>query len=85
MDVGVRELKQRLSSYLDAVEAGAEILVTDRGRPKARIIPVSDAGSLQRGIDEGWIRPAVSGRRVGAAPRHRSALRTLDVLDEDRA
>lgn len=40
----VRELQQRLSSYLDAVEAGAEVLVTDRGRPKARIIPVSDAG-----------------------------------------
>jgi prevent-host-death family protein len=72
MEVGVRELRQRLSFYLAAVEAGAEILVTDRGRPEVRIIPVSGAGSLQRGLREGWIHPAVSERRVGTAPRHRS-------------
>lgn len=85
MDVGVRELKQHLSRYLDEVEAGVEIVVTDRGRPKARLVPVSDAGALRRGVDEGWIRPAQRERAVGTGARHRSTRRTGDVLDEDRA
>lgn len=38
--VGVAELKDQLSRHLRAVEAGAEIEVTDRDRPIARIVPV---------------------------------------------
>lgn len=81
----MRELKQQLSRYLDEVERGAELIVTDRGRPKARIVPIVDQGHLQRGIDEGWIRPALGGGPIGARQRHRSGRRTGDVLDEDRA
>lgn len=39
---GVRELKGRLSSYLRRVKEGGTVLVTERGEPVARIIPVSD-------------------------------------------
>jgi prevent-host-death family protein len=35
------ELKDRLSAHLRAVERGAEVEVTDRDRPIARIVPVS--------------------------------------------
>jgi prevent-host-death family protein len=38
--VGVARLKDQLSQHLRAVEAGAELEVTDRGRPIARIVPV---------------------------------------------
>lgn len=37
---GVAELKARLSEYLARVKAGEEVLVTDRGRPVARLVPV---------------------------------------------
>lgn len=37
--VGVAELKKRLSEYLDRVKDGEEIIVADRGRPVARLIP----------------------------------------------
>lgn len=84
MEVGIRELKQRLSSYLDAAERGDEVIVTERGRPKVRIVPVADHGNLQRGVEEGWIRPAQRDGVVGAHPRHRSTKHVLDVLDEDR-
>jgi prevent-host-death family protein len=84
MEVGVRELKQQLSRYLDEVEAGAEVLVTDRGRPKARLVPVTDHGRLQRGIDDGWIRPAVRAMPVGTAARQTATRRSADVLAEDR-
>lgn len=37
--VGIAELKARLSEYLARVQNGEDILVTDRGRPVARLIP----------------------------------------------
>lgn len=39
MTVGVAELKAKLSEYLARVRAGEEVVVTDRGRPIARIEP----------------------------------------------
>ena len=38
--VQIAELKDHLSADLRAVEAGAEIVVTDRRRPIARIVPM---------------------------------------------
>ena len=37
----VAELKAQLSRYLSRVKAGEEILVTERGAPVARLVPVS--------------------------------------------
>jgi len=39
--VPISELKARLSDYLNQVKSGTEVLVTDRGKPVARIIPIS--------------------------------------------
>ena len=38
----VSEIKARLSEYLARVRGGEEVVVTDRGRPVARIVPVAD-------------------------------------------
>jgi len=84
MDVGVRELKEHLSEYLRRVAAGEVIRVTDRGVPTAVLSPVPGGDPLQRGIDEGWIRPAVRRDGVGIVPRARAERRVLDVLREDR-
>lgn len=40
---GVADLKARLSEYLARVKSGEEVLVTDRGRPVARLVPVGVA------------------------------------------
>lgn len=37
----VSELKARLSQFLGQVKAGNEVLITDRGRPVARLVPIS--------------------------------------------
>jgi prevent-host-death family protein len=37
--VGVRELRQNLSRYLERVKAGEGLVVTERGRVVARLIP----------------------------------------------
>jgi prevent-host-death family protein len=42
---GIAELKSRLSAYLARVRAGEEVVVTDRGRPIARLVPVRAPGS----------------------------------------
>jgi prevent-host-death family protein len=41
MNVPIRELKARLSRYLRAASAGKDIVVTSRGKPVARIIPLA--------------------------------------------
>lgn len=83
MDVGLRELKLNLSSYLDRAANGEIIRVTDRGQPKVLIVPIAGAGALERGVEEGWIRPpARSGLRP--ARRARSVQRVADALGEDR-
>jgi prevent-host-death family protein len=38
--IPISELKAKLSEHLDSVRAGEEVIVTDRGRPVARIAPV---------------------------------------------
>ncbi|WP_224065545.1 type II toxin-antitoxin system prevent-host-death family antitoxin [Thermus thermophilus] len=39
--VGVRELKAHLSRYLRLVRAGSVLVVTERGKPLGRLVPLS--------------------------------------------
>ncbi len=39
--VGARELKTRLGTYLRLVQGGRPLVVTERGRPIAEIVPLS--------------------------------------------
>ena len=41
------ELKNHLSRYLDHVKQGGEVLVFDRKRPIARIVPVHDTTAVE--------------------------------------
>jgi prevent-host-death family protein len=41
MRVGVRELRQNLSRYLDRVKDGEDLVVTEHGREVARLVPVA--------------------------------------------
>ena len=85
MDVGIRELKQHLSEYLERAARGEAIRVTDRGVPKAILGPVPGTVRLDQGRAKGWISPP---RARGAAPgrvrRARATVRIDDVLAEDR-
>lgn len=39
--VGIKELKTRLSSYVDMVKNGEEVVVTDHGKEVALVVPIS--------------------------------------------
>jgi prevent-host-death family protein len=38
---GVREARQNLSALLDEVKNGGEIIITEHGRPVARLVPLN--------------------------------------------
>jgi prevent-host-death family protein len=82
-DVGVRELKQRLSEYLDRAERGELVRVTDRGRPKALLGPLPGRARVEEGVAQGWIEPATESG-LGAVRRWKGRGRVLDALAEDR-
>jgi len=61
VEVGVRELRENLSDWLDRAAAGEEILVTERGKPKAMLSAAENA--YERMVREGRITP-----RSGTGP-----------------
>jgi prevent-host-death family protein len=83
MDVGIRDLKQHLSEYLERVAQGEVIRVTDRGRPKAILGPVPDKQIIERGVADGWLKPGSSSLPLPVS-RARARQRVMDVLREDR-
>jgi prevent-host-death family protein len=70
--IGVRELRRDASRWLARVRAGEVIVVTDRGRPLAEIVPLRESRGYSALVAEGRIAPG-SGRSL------RDVLRDLDA------
>ena len=63
LTVGLKTLKNRLSEYVRAAAAGETVVITDRGRAVAELVPPHKPAEsvIERGIREGWITPAKRG------------------------
>ncbi len=83
MEVGVRELRNNLSRYLDRVRDGEEVVVTDRGRAVARVLPVSGERTIDRLIREGKVTPAKTRKRTRPRPV-KTAGTVSDLIAEQR-
>ena len=85
MDVAVSELRAHLSDYLDRAREGAEVVITDRGVPIARLLGLTAATTLERLTADGVIsrstapRPRASGQ---ARPRPRRSI--AEIISEQR-
>ena len=91
----ITEAKNNLSKLIDGVKTGTSVLIMDRGRPVARIEPVTGgAGAegsarLARLIRDGIVRPS---RGAGLPksffteplPRAKAGMSILDALLEER-
>jgi len=90
----ITEAKNSLSKLIDGVKAGTPVLIMDRGRPVARLEPVTgadadDTGRLARLIRDGIVRPS---RGPGLPksffseplPRSKPGMSILDALLEER-
>ena len=56
--IGIRELRQHASKYIDRVRRGATIQVTDRGRPVALLVPIPEDSVVERLMREGRLSEA---------------------------
>lgn len=62
---GVREVKNNLSAYLDRVRDGEEVVITNRGRPVARLTSVDpDVDRLQMLIAQGVVTSSTAPRSL---------------------
>ena len=84
VEVGVRDLKNNLSRHLASVKEGAEITVTEHGRPVARLIAIdASTDRLAQLIEAGVVRPARSKVRNLPPPVHASGS-VSDLVAEQR-
>jgi prevent-host-death family protein len=82
--IAVRELRQHASRYLDRVAQGESLEVTDRGRPVARLVPItSDAWADM--IATGRVTPAEDDTDVADGPPGKYDVDASAVLAEMRA
>ena len=83
-EAGIRELRDHLSRYLERVQAGEELTVTDRGRPVARLVPVDSQNTFDRLVAEGLVVPATTRGRSRPGTRVTAAGPVSELVTEQR-
>jgi prevent-host-death family protein len=85
MDVAVSELRAHLSDYLDQAREGAEVVITDRGVPIARLLGLTTTATLERLAADGIIARAAAPRpRAIGQPRPRPRRPVADMVSDQR-
>lgn len=86
--VGVRELRSHLSAYLRRARDGEDVIVTERGRPIARLTAVGWDARREQLIREGLITPARLPKEpidAESLPRLRSGTLSEIVIEQRRS
>ncbi len=92
--VGLKMLKNRLGEYVRLAAAGETVLITDRDRVVAEIVPPrpgrtdlrSEDDFIAQGVREGWLTPATA--PPGDPPPRKPVMKFEDLmkdLEESRA
>lgn len=88
--VGLKTLKNRLSEYVRLAAGGETILVTDRDRVVAELVPPRESRSplladaqLAEAVRRGWITPPAS--PADGPPPRKPIMRLRDLLRELRS
>jgi prevent-host-death family protein len=86
MDVAITDLRAHLSEWLDRARGGAELVITDRGVPVARILGLTTTATLERLTEEGVIgRPQVARRpRASQRPRPKTRRSLAELVSDQR-
>ena len=83
-EVGVRELHDRLSRYVQHVQGGAEVVVTMRGRRVARLVPVDELYPLAYLRARGLVREPTAPRHPRAERARLKAAKPVSDLVADQ-
>ncbi|MSO47794.1 MAG: type II toxin-antitoxin system Phd/YefM family antitoxin [Thermoleophilia bacterium] len=90
--IGVRELRQHASRWLERVQQGESFTVTERGKPIARLCPLSEGAKdwrqdwIERGLMSPATKPAsiiLESQPVVIGPATPSTKEILDDLRRD--
>jgi len=86
MDVAVSDLRAHLSDWLERARQGAEVIITDRGLPVARLLGLDTTPAIERLTAEGVIaRPQEAARPVASGrTRPRARRPVADIISEQR-
>ena len=89
VNVGVREAKINLSKLLKRVMRGQEVIITDRGKPVGKIVPVpqddlSLAERIKRMEEQGSLGPMRKGGAIRLPPLPARKGVAQEFLQEDR-
>lgn len=84
MHVGIRELHNGLSKYLQEVRAGQTITITHHGTPIARIVPVVEPPFPVPPVAEGRLRPPKRRKRPAPIPIRADGIVSDLVADQRR-
>ncbi len=86
MDVTITDLRAHLSTWLDRVREGDEVVITDRGVPVARLLGLTTTTTLERLAAEGVIARPSAAQRPKAAGRSlpRPGRPLADIISEQR-
>jgi prevent-host-death family protein len=84
-EVGIRELKNSLSKYIERVRNGEEVIVTDRGRPVARLSALNEVDDrLTELVAAGIVRAPVSRQRHKPESRIAAKAPVSDLVADQR-
>lgn len=85
--VGLKVLKNKLSAYVRMAAAGETVLITDRNRVVAEIVPpqpdrksATEDEFIAKGVREGWLTPAIDSSK---GPLPRKPVMTFEDLMKD--
>jgi prevent-host-death family protein len=85
MDVAVSALRAELSSWIERVRQGDEVVITDRGVPVARLLAVGTAPLLERLVQQGVLsRPGGERPVARGAERVRARGPVAELVGEQR-
>ena len=80
--VGIRELRQQASAVIARVVEGESVVISDRGRPVARLVPLSPT-RYETLRDQGRLRVPKS--RIAALPQAKKVGHLTSALGDLRA
>ncbi len=86
MDVAVTELRAHLGQWIDAAREGKDVVITERGIPVARIVPLDSTSVIDRLTQKGSISRPVTPTRPVAGERKRPTPKrpVADIISEHR-
>lgn len=84
LEVGIRDLRADISRWIEASKEH-DVVITDRGKPVARLVPIGEHPGLRHLIERGLVRmPTARAARLDASTLVRARGSVSEFVDEQR-